>query len=333
MQPSTSHRILSGLPAARYRAAALALPGLLLLAAGAQAAAPQSQIDRLQEAWRDTIVKTPVPKEGCFTASYPVATWHATSCGVAPKIPLVPRGGRAAFTVGNGDDYAAVVSGLISSTVGSFPAITGLKNETGEGSPNAYSLQINSQFFASPTCAGAANPGSCLGWEQFVYLTGYGVFMQYWLINYNNTCPGGWYSYGGDCYTNSSLVGAPNVGVKKLDSIKLSGTAVANGIDTVVFSTKTKAYSTTGKDSVVDLAAYWNTSEWNVFGPGGGSQAVFNAGTSITVNVALTDGQTAAPTCQGDDGYTGETNNLNLNACKATGGTTPSIQFTESLSK
>jgi hypothetical protein len=51
------------------------------------------------------------------------------------------------------------------------------------------------------------------------------------------------------------------------------------------------------------------------------------------VNIALTDGLTAAPVCQGNDGTTGETNNLNLGPCTATGGTTPSVQFTESLAK
>jgi hypothetical protein len=60
---------------------------------------------------------------------------------------------------------------------------------------------------------------------------------------------------------------------------------------------------------------------------------VFNKGTSITVNIALADGLTTAPTCKGDDGTTGETNNLNLGACTTAGGATPSVQFVESLAK
>jgi hypothetical protein len=308
----------------------LGLSGALLFAVSAHAAG--SETDRLQEAWRDTIIKTKVPAEGCFTASYPVAAWKPVACKEAPNKPFVPRHGISSQTVGDGNDYSAVVTGLISTTVGTFPVITGLKTETGQGQANAYTLQINSQFFASPTCSGASNPKSCLGWEQFVYYPGQ-VFMQYWLINYGNKCPSGWYSYSPDCYKNSAAVSAPSEPIKKLKTLTLSGNAVANGIDTLVFSTKTKAYSTTGKDSVVDLAAYWNASEWNIIGPGDGSEADFNKGTSITVNIALTDGLTAAPVCQGNDGTTGETNNLNLGPCTATGGTTPSVQFTESLAK
>jgi hypothetical protein len=286
------------------------------------------------EAWRDAIGRTPVPQEGCFTAAYPSLAWHQVACKVAPARPYVPRSGGAGFTVGNGNDYSAVVTGLISTTVGTFPTITGLKKEKGAGVKNAYSLQINSQFFASPTCSGASNPSKCLGWEQFVYSTTGAAFMQYWLIDYNATCPsGGWMKYSTDCYRNSAAVGVPAEVITELSTLKLSGTAISNGTDTLVFTTSTRAYTTTGSDSVVDLGAFWNASEWNVIGDGGGSQAVFNKGTSITVNIALTDGSTAAPTCEAHDGTTGETNNLTLGACTASGGATPSVQFTESLAK
>ncbi len=300
----------------------------------AQAASSPATTERLQEAWRDTITKTPVPRQGCFHAAFPSTVWKQVVCTVAPSRPFVPSRGRIGKTVGDGNDYSAVVTGLISSTVGTFPVTTGLKTETDQGQANSYSLQINSQFFASPTCAGASNPKSCLGWEQFVYATPGQVFMQYWLIKYGSKCPsGGWMAYGGDCYRNSSAVNAPLEKIKQLKHLKMSGAAVAGGIDTVTFTTAKDAYSTTGSDSVVDLAAYWNASEWNIIGDGGGSEAVFNKGTSLTVNIALTDGLTTAPVCQGNDGTTGETNNLNLGACTATGGTTPSVQFTESLAK
>jgi hypothetical protein len=332
-QDGNPMKIQSVLRVSARKAVPFGLPGLLMLATAAHAAAPASKADRLEQAWHNTIVNTPVPAKGCFTASYPDTTWKPTACGVAPNIPLVPRTGFTSQTVGDGNDYSAVVSGLISKTVGTFPKITGLKSESGGGSANAISLQINSQFFASPTCSGAQNPQSCQGWEQFVYLTGYGVFMQYWLINYGDACPKGWNAYRPDCYKNSSLVSAPSFPIKKLHTVTLSGSAVASGIDTVAFSLGKKAYSTTGEDSVMDLAAYWNASEWNVFGPGGGSQAVFNAGTSITVNTVLTDGLQTAPNCQSDDGTTGETNNLNLGPCTATGGAAPAVQFTETLAK
>jgi hypothetical protein len=81
---------------------------------------------------------------------------------------------------------------------------------------------------------------------------------------------------------------------------------------------------------VVDIAQVWQQSEFNIVGDAGGSRADFNKGASITVKVAVHDGSTSAPGCVADSGTTGETNNLNLGSCTTSGGSTPSIQFTES---
>ena len=111
-----------------------------------------------------------------------------------------------------------------------------------------------------------------------------------------------------------------------------SGVAVSGGNDTLVFTTPTKAYSTTGKDSVTCLAAAWKQSEFDIIGDGDGdgSKATFNKGSSITVKVAVTHGSTAAPTGSSNAGTTGETNNLTLGTCSAVSGATPCIQFKES---
>jgi len=93
------------------------------------------------------------------------------------------------------------------------------------------------------------------------------------------------------------------------------------------------AYAATVKDSYTDIASGWSEAEFNVFGNAGGSEAEFNSGSKITVKLALTDGSTTAPTCvspSSDAGTTGETNNLNLGSCSATGGSAPYIEFTES---
>ena len=166
---------------------------------------------RNQEIWREAIARTQVPAEGCFEASYPSLTWNMVECAVAPNIPYRPRSGRISPNAGDGTDYAAeVTSGLINSTVGSFPTVTGVKKETGLLGANDYSLQLNSNFMNTPTCKGASDPAKCLDWEQFVYSSGYKVaFMQYWLINWNNTCPSGWFSVSPDCYTNSNGVTVP----------------------------------------------------------------------------------------------------------------------------
>jgi hypothetical protein len=301
---------------------------LALMAAPVARAAPAAE-EPPQEAWRETMARTPTPGAGCFRVDYPSTIWQGVGCVTAPARPNSRRTPGGGFTVGDGDDYAAVIVGKIASTVGSFPIVTGVTSETDQGAKNVYSLQINSQFFASPTCAGAKAPGACRGWEQFVYDSEGFAFMQYWLINYKSACPVGWMSYSDDCYKNSRAVHVPREAITGLQTLKVSGTAIAGGLDTLVFSAGAKAYSTTGEDAVVDLAGFWNASEWNIFGDGGGTTAVFNKGASVTVNIALTDGLTTAPICKGGDGTTAETNNLTLGKCVATAGANPSITFTE----
>ena len=287
---------------------------------------------RNQEIWREAIAQTEVPAEGCFQASYPSLTWNQVECAVAPNIPYTPRRGQMSQTVGNGNDYAAeVTTGLIKKTVGSFPKVTGVKTETGALGANDYSLQLNSNFMNTAACNGASNPAKCLDWEQFVYASGYDVaFMQYWLINWNKTCPSGWFSYSNDCYTNSSAVTVPQEAITKLKTLKLSGAAKKGGIDTLVCTAGGHAYSTTGSDSVVDLATAWTESEFNIIGDGNGSAADFNSGSSVTVKVAVSNGTKNAPTCASNAGTTGETNNLNLGSCSGTGGASPYIEFIES---
>jgi hypothetical protein len=312
-----------------------------LFAFSATAVQAASQADpnaQREDLWSTAIAHMPAPHEGCFQATFPSTSWKPVACVSAPNIPYIPRTGAGGVgqTVGDGNDYAAVVSGgLISQAVGSFPVVKGLKTESDEGRANTYSLQANSNFMSgSPACNGASNPANCLAWEQFVYSSSSdAAFMQYWLINWDTTCPSGWNSVSGDCYKNSSAVRVPLQVIKQLKIMKLTGAAVANGSDSLTLTTKTQAYNTTGADSVVFLANGWNATEFNVIGDGDGSEAVFNAGTKLTVGIALTDGLTTAPTCQSHDGTTGETNNLNLGSCGTSGGSTPSVSFVESLAK
>jgi len=158
--------------------------------------------------------------------------------------------------------------------------------------------------------------------------------MQYWLVYYNpttsNPCPPGWFSPGlGNCFKNSATVAVPLQVITELPNMSLSGSAVFNGMDTLVLTTATQAYSVTGKDNVVFLARGWNSSEFNVLGEGGGSQAQFNPGTSLTLQVDVTD-KGRKPSCGSNPSTTAETNNLTLGACVAAGGGAPKIRFVES---
>jgi hypothetical protein len=285
-----------------------------------------------QEVWREAIAQTEVPAEGCFQATYPSLAWNQIECTVAPNIPYRPRSGQMSQTVGNGNDYAAkVTTGLINKTTGSFPAVTGVTKETGLLGKNDYSLQLNSNFMNTAACNGARDPANCLDWEQFIYASGYkAAFMQYWLINWNNPCPSGWNSDGGDCFKNSAAVSAPQEAITKLKTLKLAGSAKKGGKDSLVFTAGTHAYSTTGSDRVVDLATAWKESEFNIVGDGDGSEADFNSGSAVKVKVTVSNGTTNAPICASDAGTTAETNNLNLGSCVGVGGATPYIEFNES---
>ena len=309
---------------------------LLLFAATAAPAAAADVQSRLQENWRSEIAQTAQPGAGCFQAHYPSKAWHQVACTKAPNKPFISRRAlleAGARTVGNGNDYAAIAHGVITAATGSFPTVTGLKSET-DGGANIYSLQLNSNFFTSTACTGASSPSTCRGWEQFVYSSSSAAsFIQYWLINYGNTCPttpyNDWNNYQGSCYRNSSAIGVPQEPISQLANFKITGTASA-AKDTFVTAVGTTAYSTGGNDNVVLLASGWAANEFNVVGDGGGSGAAFNRGTSIKVHLAQHDGTTLAPLCQGNSGTTGETNNLTLGAvCSTGGGRAPFISFTE----
>jgi len=294
---------------------------------------------RARESWSASMAEKPLPAKGCFNASYPSQVWRKVACVAAPARRFVPRSGPAGFTVGDGNDYAAAaVGGLLSQSIGTFPTVKGVKSETGLDGANDYSLQLNSQFYTTAACDGAKNPSQCLGWQQFVYSsggkagTGYG-FMQYWLINYGSRCPKGtgvtWMSYSGDCYANSNATTVPLQVITQLKTLKITGKAVKNGVDTFILTTSSNAYSVTGEDSVVYLAKSWNASEFNVIGDGDGSEAKFNSGSSITVKIALKDGLKTAPDCESNAGTTGETNNLTLGSCTANTKSN-SVEFIES---
>lgn len=279
--------------------------------------------------WRESIARTPQPSKGCFAAEYPKVEWHEVPCVKAPVRPYLPsRGGRSFAVVGNGNDVAAEVSGTpISQAVGSFDSVSGVVNEygidpsTSSLTANIFSLQLNSNVFSgTPACHGVSG---CEGWAQFVYSNSAGqAFMQYWLINYGPSCPAsggpasGWISYSNDCYGNSNAVvvtGSPPLNISGLGNMAVTGQAASGGNDTMIMHVNGTAYSVNSSDSVVNLATYWQTAEFNIFGDGNGSSANFNNGSSTTANLkvrtTVNNGGGSAPSCLAA-GYTAETNNL-----------------------
>jgi hypothetical protein len=288
-------------------------------------------------AWQAGIAHLRESGRGCYSTSYPSLSWHSVKCVTAPKVPLVPaplsKAAKRAgpVTVGDGNDYSAQVSGLISQATGTFQDVSSGITEQGQpggsGSEvaNSFSLQLNTQFFSgSPACSGSSDPSDCQAWQQFVYTyedssIGY-IFMQYWLINYDATCPSGWYTYSNDCYTNSNAAEVSTLTASQLADVQLTGSATSGGNDGVSLSVGSgQATTVTAGDSMVDLASYWNTTEWGVYGDGGGSEANFGSNTSLEAQTTLTASSgSSAPSCV-SEGFTGETNNLTLTSTPALG--------------
>jgi hypothetical protein len=285
--------------------------------------------------WQGAIASVPLPGAGCFSASYPSLEWHATACVDAPRVAFAP----GPHTVGDGHDYTAVTASPITKAVGSFvgvsPKVTekGQYNGSGAQVANTYSLQLNSQFFTTPRCAGSSTPAKCRGWQQFVYDTHANlVFMQYWLIDYSASCPSGWFTFGHDCYTNSNAIvfSGPKLKAADLATVRLTGTAARNGRDTIQFANKGHASSVSNADSVVSLAQRWNTTEFDVVGDGGGGSANFGAKTTFSAQTALTSASHVAPKCA-RGGFTAETNNLVLAHTPAIGSAaTPTMRSSQS---
>jgi len=318
-----------------------------VIASSLAVAAEPNPGDPAHTQWRDTMIRMDTPHEGCFQATFPSTLWERVPCRTISK-HAHPEHRRAnsvqAQAAGNGNDYALVASAgdPITQTVGSFPLVSAVESESSVGGDggilgvNEYTLQINTNDHASTSaCSGGA--AGCTVWQQFIYATDYetqgsaAVFMQYWLLGFGASCPSGyWSSPPVDCYKNSNYVSVPDVPIPDLGNLKLTGTAVKSGNDTVTFANGTQAYSVSAPDSVLQIGTVWEQSEFNVVGDCGLSEAVFNPGAAITVNVAANFGSTAAPQCPSGAGTTGETNNLVLGSCVTAGGTMPSIQFAES---
>jgi hypothetical protein len=194
-------------------------------------------------------------------------------------------------------------------------------NNAGNPVTNAYTLQLNTNFFTTTVCAGHVG---CLGWEQFVFendgtssMSSAGVYIQYWLIGYGATCPDStWIPYFGDCYKNDSagMLAVPTQPVSNLANLTLSGsvTATSDSVSLSIVGTP-RPYMVSG-DNAVLAAGGWTQSEFGVYGDAGGGMATFSstAGSppaALTVRTRINYGGVAAPLCAAT-GTTGETNSL-----------------------
>lgn len=283
--------------------------------------------------WQQAMERLHVPGRGCFTSSFPAVQWRKTPCEAAPDRPYPPRRGHRPQTVGNGNDFAAEVAGLMSAATGSFDGVsagateTGQRNGSGPQVANTFSLQLNVKPFTSAACSGSGNPGGCQGWEQFVYsTTSNSVFIQFWLLKFNAPCPSGWNTFSFPmstdiyCFRNSSASAWPGSALtaSDLSNVTLTGSAAAGGNDAVVMTTGSGQATATNADSLLSLASGWKGVEFAVVGDCCSTEANFSSGTTLRVRTTVHNGTKLAPACK-VEGFTGETNNLNLSDTPAIG--------------
>ena len=342
------HRLFTVVAAFGVAAALLVVPAIASASPAKTAAAsvtsprakaatqPPQPVPRTRAAWRADMAKVPAPGSGCYqAAAYPALAWDRVQCTAGPKWPLAPvppsrSASHAAPLVvgGNGDDYEAqVTKGSISSATGSFRNVSsgileqGQVDGAGSQVANAYSLQLNTQRFASPLCT--ASSGCTAAWQQFLYTYSSAsfsyIYMQYWLLGHNSNCPSGWIYFAGTateasgCFVNSGQTQLPTQAASELASMQLTGSATAGGNDTVSLSVGSgPPVMAAASDSMLDLAGNWQFTQWGVYGDAGGGQANFQSGDSLEAVTALTDISDSQAPAFTQGSFTAETNNLNL---------------------
>jgi hypothetical protein len=316
--------------------------------------AARLRVPHTRAAWQRDMRRLRTPGRGCFHAAYPSVTWHAAKCKAPPKVPVrfAPTKSATAATsatrpadVGEGDDYVASVPGLISAATGTFTNVssgiseTGQLAATGTSYSNAFSLQLNSNTFATPLCSGLGS--GCTGWQQFLYTFGNSsssglpapqIYMQYWLVGATSCPSGAWiYSPGSatnasGCYLDSDQFDVPALTASELASVSLTGSASWGGDDTELLQVGSDMYSFSASDSMLDLAPGWDQTEWGVFGDGSSSagvpsEAKFSSDATLEAqtSIAVSSGPPTVTCNLGSDGLTAEYNNLNFTDTPAPG--------------
>jgi hypothetical protein len=317
-----------------------------------QQPAPLPPSTQPREQWRQLMWKTPPPKGGCYSSSYPNTEWHEVPCTTAPPLPHAPAAGiTPPDLVGGVDpDLVAQASGPLSSSTGSLYSVTGVTSVAGPGQ-NSFQLQLNTNTFGGPRSPLCGNQSNCFEWQQFIYQnTGClqvdskhsCVYIQYWLVNHTSPCPttptaGGhsWNYFGGGpgqssgCYINGNTTPVPDQTV--VAGLRLKGNTSA-GAQSAVFEDSTgTSYNSSDGGDLLGMGASWRRAEFNIFGNCCGNQAVFNPGSTIVVLTNVDDGTANVPTPVRQS-YTAESNNLTLVSppCLLGGSQQPGILFTES---
>src|SRR5208283_2125617 len=304
-----------------------------------------------RESWRQLMARMPAPKPGCYTATYPSAQWQEVPCTTAPQRPYPRAIGAGPATVGAGDsgDFSAVATGgPITLATGSFK-VTGVTSVSDGSGPTTFSLQLNTNTFAStPSTLCASQPG-CFAWQQFIYSNssncksgGSCVFIQYWLVNHTSPCSAAPTVAGnslifspatataaGGCFINGQATAVPTQTALNFGGLILTGGTSSGGQSAQVETSAGTFYKAADPGDLLGIGSNWNTAEYNLFGDCCSKLVTFTPpGATVVVKTIIISGVVvAAPTCSGQS-FTAESNNLTLlpPCCPLTVG----ITFTES---
>jgi hypothetical protein len=286
---------------------------------------------------------------------------RALVVGNGPDFSAIPNSGFITETEGSFDSSSNITSecAVACSITTSGIVCPTSPSCAGSTDTNDYSLQLNSKPFDTTACTGNSAPSgfTCQGWEQFVYESHGTGFIQYWLEHWSGpggTCPA---PHGSSCVNGSvnstgwceqALYGQTYCVVNAVKGTTAISEPIANIGDfhvtaftagTAGMTTDSLGVSVTGGMATTapgnnyfpDLGSKWNEAEFNVFGNGGGDQAVFNNNSSLTVRIGELSGTTVGPTCD-DQSFTGESNNFTLDNSPPPSvlpGTMPALVFTE----
>jgi Bacterial Ig-like domain (group 3) len=302
-----------------------------------------------RKAWGAEMSKRPLPKIGCFTASYPSTEWQEVQCG-PPSTTL--------NLVGHGNDFVAATSGLISSATGSFLSGSSASGETGNAggqrgltysTTDMFTLQINTQnqfnehdgsTFNSSACDDAPEgKAGCSAWEQFLFSQAQGpapdttttppqvsaapgaphkttpeIFIQYWLYNYGMPCPttAAWISLYPHCVYNSPAQYVPPQSVAGLAPTDTTPGTVMTGTAGASMDSITLT-TPTGAYGTAAPSLLKLSKYWTEAEfniLGDGSDYQAIFASPTVLLVKTSVDATSAPFCVPNDGTTGETNNL-----------------------
>ena len=194
---------------------------------------------------------------------------------------------------GDGTDYSAVVSGLISKGDRTFTNVSSGITEKGQIGGSGGQVRTPSRCSSTPSSSPAPRPAPARRSRQLPGLAAVRVHLRKQQFRRDlhavladqlqRQVPVRLVHVLEDCYTNSI---ATTVTTRDRHAararVKLTGSAASGGNDSVSLSIGSgHATSVTNSDSKIDLATFWNTAEWGVYGDGGGSEANFGANTTL----------------------------------------------------